>query len=109
MSKVTKIEVKVNPLLLAQEAEIKDIVPKFYEAFKKDLKGFDVEGATKEIILDNVPTESVLINYACSWNNPFAIGKRVMIVATINNKFAFVEMEGVKLPQIYRLEDLGTF
>jgi hypothetical protein len=99
-------------LLLAQEAEIKDIVPKFYEAFKKDLKGFDVEGATKEIILDSIPTESVLINHACLWNKVDLIGNRAMIVATINNKFAFVEIvvgKAPQMPQIYRLEDLGTF
>jgi hypothetical protein len=109
MSKVPKIEIKVNPLLLTQEAEIKEVVPKFYEAFRKDLKDFDVEGATKEIILDSIPTEPVLVNHACIWNNPFAIGKRVMIVATINDKFAFVEMMNNDAPQIYRLEDLGSF
>lgn len=103
-----QIDIKVNPLLVEQEAEIKEVVPKFYEAFKKDLKDFDAESATKEIILDSIPTESVLINHACIWNKVDLIGKRAMIVATINDKFAFVEiMDTVrKNPEIYRLEDL---
>lgn len=108
---MSKIVIKVNPLLVVQEEEIKEMLPQYYEAFLKDLKGFDAESVTKEIILESIPTESVLVNHACSWNNVHLVGSRVMIVATINDKFAFVEImnKAQQIPQIYRIEDLGSF
>lgn len=110
---VHTIEIKVNPALMKHEDEIKEVVSKLFGAFKLDRGAMfdDIVRTTEEIKLDNIPITPSEVNWCCIWNNPKDLHTRVMIVATIDDKWAFVEFvprpNEYKHPAIFRLQDLN--